>query len=186
MLAEIETIDLGDVTLTQSMIMMGVVIMLLVQLFRAVLGYVWPMAPAEIKKPLISLVAVGMALFTFYVTKMESWLMGGIVIGLASGGGYEFTKNMAGLVKKEPNKITEVKKAFVLLLCFILLTVGCVAPLSEPAQRNEFLYFNERVQDWAERCKADPNECKDGLLNMAKEMDVWAAIVAGVDPNGGE
>ena len=120
MLAELQTIDIGDVTLTQSMLMLGVVVMTVVQLFKAVLSYLWPDAPDGIKKPLISLVSVGLSMLIFYTIAEKNWLMGGIIIGLASGGGYEFAKNMKSLVPKKA-----VVPGAALLMCCMLLTSGC-------------------------------------------------------------
>lgn len=136
MLAELQTIDLGDVTLTQSMIMLGAVIMIAVQLFRASLMQLWPAGPDEIKKPLTSLVSVSLSMLIFYAMAIESWLMGGIVIGLAAGGGYEFTKNMAGLVKKKVVNAGNGKAAanlsMLLLLCAMLIAGGCISAQPNP------------------------------------------------------
>jgi len=126
MLAELQTIDLSDVTLTQTMIILGVVPMVVVQLFRAVIEHVWPAGPGEIKKPLYLLVAIGITVLMFYAMATKDWLVGGIIIGLTSVGGYEFTKNMGAIVKKKVPNGTGTAVTFTsLLLCFLLLTGGC-------------------------------------------------------------
>lgn len=123
MLTELQTIDTGDITLTQTMMLLGVVPMIIVQLFRAAIEYFWPVGPDGIKKPLFMLVGIGTAVLMFYVMAMTDWLVGGIIIGLTATGSYEFTKNMGAIVKKKvPNGTT----ATVLLLCFLLLAAGCM------------------------------------------------------------
>ncbi|HUS74307.1 MAG TPA: hypothetical protein VMY06_14700 [Sedimentisphaerales bacterium] len=125
MLAELQTIDIKDVTLTQTMILLGVVPMIVVQLFRAVMEYFWPVGPDGIKKPLFMLVGIGTAVLMFYVMAMTDWLVGGIIIGLTATGSYELTKNMGGIVKKKvPNGTAAT--SLVLLLCFLLLAAGCM------------------------------------------------------------
>ncbi|MCJ7778849.1 MAG: hypothetical protein MUP16_11120 [Sedimentisphaerales bacterium] len=133
MLAELQTIDIGDVTLTKSMIMLGVIPMLIVQLLKAWLVHFWPAGPEEIKKPLFTLVGIFTAVLMFYALAMEDWFMGGIVIGLTSIGGYETAKNTAGLAKKKlvPNGGT-VPLAMVLLLCSLLLVGGCISAQPNP------------------------------------------------------
>ena len=131
MLAEMQTIDLGDVTLTQTMIMLGVVPMIVVQLFRAVMECFWPAGPDGIKKPLFMLVGIGITILIFYALAMKDWMMGGIIIGLTATGGYEFTKNMGAIVKKKvPNG--NAAASLVLLLCFLLLTSGCISSQPNP------------------------------------------------------
>ena len=126
MLAEMETAIPGDVTLTQTMIMLGVVPMIVVQLFRAIMEYFWPEGPDGIKKPLFMLVGIGITVLIFYALAMEDWMMGGIIIGLTATGGYEFTKNMGAIVKKIPKPPNGTGTVAVsLLLCFLLLTGGC-------------------------------------------------------------
>lgn len=129
MLGELQTIDLGDVTLTQTMIMLGVVPMIVVQLFRAVMEHLWPAGPDGIKKPLFMLVGIGVTILIFYTLAMNDWMMGGIIIGLTATGGYEFTKNMGAIVKK---KVPNGTAATVLLLCSLLLAAGCISAQQNP------------------------------------------------------
>jgi len=131
MLAELQTIDAGDVNLTQTMIMLGVVPMIIVQLFRAVLEYFWPAGPDGIKKPLFMLVGIGTAVLMFYLMAMTDWLVGGIIIGLTATGTYEFTKNMGGIVNKNGIK-PPIGPAATLLLCFLVLTSGCISTQPNP------------------------------------------------------
>jgi hypothetical protein len=72
---------------------------------------------------------------------MKDWMMGGIIIGLTATGGYEFTKNMGGIVKKATvngngNK-PPVAPAAAILLCTMLLTSGCIS--SQPNPRADLL-----------------------------------------------
>lgn len=71
------------------------------------------------------------------------------------------------------------------VLC-LLAVAGCAERIITPAEQLEFTHFNIRVQDWAEQCRADPNQCARGLANMAAEMQQWALLITGTDPNSVE
>ena len=174
MLAELQTIDTGDVTLTQSMIILGVVPMVIVQLFRAVIDYFWPAGPQEIKKPMFSLVGISTAVLIFYALAAKDWLMGGIIIGFAAGGGYDFAKHMGGIVKKATNgngNKPPLVPAAVLLLCAMLIAGGCSQVQMSPQYRQQLLMSNALVQSLNGDCQAgDPNACRDGLNESAKTL----------------
>jgi len=71
---------------------------------------------------------------------------------------------------------------FGLLIAWLLLFAGCAERIVTPAEQLEFAHFNIRVQDWAEVCRADPNQCARGLANMAAEMQEWTLLITGADP----
>ena len=61
---------------------------------------------------------------------------------------------------------------------------SCTRPVwMEPEYRFQFNAFNASVQDWDQRCRADPNTCAESLSSMAAELHAWTAIVNGIDPN---
>jgi hypothetical protein len=75
---------------------------------------------------------------------------------------------------------------FFCILCSVscvLGLAGCAERIITPAEQLEFANFNIRVQDWAEQCRADPNQCAHGLSNMAAEMQQWTLLITGTDPN---
>jgi hypothetical protein len=72
---------------------------------------------------------------------------------------------------------------FCLLSSVLCLLASCAERIITPAEQLEFANFNIRVQDWSEQCKADPNSCGRGLANMAAEMQQWALLITGGDPN---
>jgi len=184
MLAEMQTIDLGDVTLTQTMIMLGVVPMIVVQLFRAVMECFWPAGPDGIKKPLFMLVGIGITILIFYALAMKDWMMGGIIIGLTATGGYEFTKNMGAIVKKKvPNGTAAT--SLVLLLCFLLLTSGCIS--SQPNPRADLVVsqkvFAATVESLtalqqAGKFRAEDTEQIGIFVNLGGSLlDQWAIAI---------
>ena len=82
-----------------------------------------------------------------------------------------------------------MKRLLFCILCIVfclLLFAGCAERIITPSEQLEFANFNIRVQDWAEQCRADPNQCGRGLLNMAAEMKQWSLLITGADPNLGE
>ena len=191
MLGELQTIDIGEITLTQSMIMLGVVPMIIVQLTKGVLSHFWPAGPEEIIKPLFSLVGIFAAVLMFYMLAMESWLMGGIVIGLTASGGYEFTKNMAGLAKKKP--IPTATTATVLLLCCLLLASGCISQTENPranlvASQKVFVATVDSLTVLLEADKFTAEEANEiGIfINLGGQyMTQWAAAVKAGQSNPG-
>lgn len=82
-----------------------------------------------------------------------------------------------------------MRKRKLLLFCVLysvfclLLLAGCAERIITPAEQIEFTHFNICVQDWAEQCRADPNQCARGLANMAAEMQQWTLLITGTDPN---
>jgi hypothetical protein len=65
----------------------------------------------------------------------------------------------------------------------LLIVAGCAERIITPAEQLEFANFNIRVQDWAEQCRSDPNQCARGLSNMAAEMQQWTLLITGTNPN---
>ena len=193
MLAELQTIDIGEVTLTQSMIMLGVVPMIIVQLTKGVLSHFWPAGPEEIIKPLFSLVGIFAAVLMFYALAMESWLMGGIVIGLTASGGYEFTKNMAGLAKKKPIPTATTDTVLFLLLCCMLLASGCISQTENPranliAQQKVFVATVDSLTVLLEADKFTEQEANEiGIFIKlgGQYMTQWAASVKAGQSNPG-
>ena len=191
MLAELQTIDIGDITLTQSMIMLGVVPMIIVQLTKGLLSHFCTEMPDEIVKPLLSLVGIFVAVLMFYALAMESWMMGGIVIGLTASGGYEFTKNMAGLAKKKP--IPTATTATVLMLCCMLMTSGCISQTENPranlvASQKVFVATVDSLTVLLEADKFTAEEANEiGIfINLGGQyMTQWAASVKAGQSNPG-
>jgi hypothetical protein len=77
----------------------------------------------------------------------------------------------------------KTKMLAVLLVAGLMLFLGCAERIITPAEQLEFANFNIRVQDWSDQCRADPNSCGRGMANMAAEMQQWALVITGGDPN---
>ena len=110
-----------DITVTPMMMAMAVPIALAVEFIKAIIGR-WKIITPEVKKPLFPLLGIGLAVLSFWVAGIESWLMSGMLIGLSAGGGYDLFKGMANVRNGKP----VTNKPMVLLLCFLLLAAGCM------------------------------------------------------------
>jgi len=168
--------NIEGVTITYAMMVIGVGVGLVVQLVKAVLDR-FPWFTDDLRKPVFPLVGIGVAMTVFRLMGLNDWLLGGVLIGLSAGGGYSFT---AGMLEKLGLKDRPILP--VLLVGLLLLTTGCTDRWITQQEQLEFAMFNVRVQDWNEQCLADPNQCAQGLANMAAEMQQWSALIVG-DPN---
>lgn len=114
------------VTVTYAMMLMGVGIGLVVELVKTVLSrFAW--FTADMKKPLLPLLGVLLAMLIFRVMGSADWLAAGMLIGLGAGGGYDWT---VGMMEKLGLKAKAVVP--VLLIGPLLLAPGCNQFASNP------------------------------------------------------
>jgi len=90
-----------DVTLTPLMMAMAVPIALAIEFIKALSKRLDFLTP-EIRKPLLPLVGIMLAMMAFGLAGIENWLMAGTVVGLSAGGGYDLFKGMSRAGKKNP------------------------------------------------------------------------------------
>jgi len=77
----------------------------------------------------------------------------------------------------------KIRTIWMLLVGFVLVG-GCVRPVyMDPDASAAFNRLNDSAQVWVQRCKDDPNTCSTGLGSVARELNVWTAIVNETDPN---
>ncbi len=90
----------------------------------------WDFLTDEMRKPLWPLLSIVLTAFVFYAGKIDDWLVAGIVVGLAAGGGYSL---FSGITKAgvKPPPIMPV----ILLLCGLLLVSGCTDKMISPAEQ---------------------------------------------------
>jgi len=110
-----------DITVTPLMMAMAVPIALAVEFIKAIIGN-WKIITPEVRKPLFPLLGIGLAVMSFWLAGIESWLMAGVLIGLSAGGGYDLFKGMANV--RNGKQVTN--NSMVLLLCLLLLASGCI------------------------------------------------------------
>jgi len=96
MLESNELISNLNVTMTPTMYVIGLVVALAVEFIKAILSR-WSFVTAEIKKPLFPLIGVFLSSMAFAVGGIENWLIAGVIIGLATGGGYDMFKGTSKL-----------------------------------------------------------------------------------------
>lgn len=96
-----ESLSNLDVTLTSTTYVVGLVASLAVQFIKAIISR-WPSVRPEIKKPLLPLIGIVLCCLTLAVAGVENWFVAGVVIGLASGGGYDIFKGTSNLSKPKP------------------------------------------------------------------------------------
>jgi len=179
MLAQItENVGVEGVTLTYSMMVLTIGVALFVELVKVILSrFVW--FTADMKKPFLPLLSIGITMAVFRATGQTSWLLAGVILGWSASGGYDW---VAGTLQTLGLKSRTIMPLLILGVLLFNLP-GCAERIITPAEQFEFANFNIRVQDWSERCKADPNTCARGLANMAAEMQTWTLLICGGDPN---
>jgi len=102
MLEGTELVNNLNVTMTPTMYVIGLVVALAVEFIKAVLSR-FSFLTAEIKKPLFPLIGVVLSSMAFSLGGIENWLIAGVIIGLATGGGYDMFKGTSNLQVKEDN-----------------------------------------------------------------------------------
>lgn len=70
----------------------------------------------------------------------------------------------------------------IVFFCGLICAMSC-SPVSPEFQMHVNM-ANASAQDWLERCVADPNVCKEGLISVADDFQTLADIAAGIEPNG--
>ena len=166
MLAKIaDTISLEGVTVTSNMMVIGVGVSLVVELVKAVLSR-WSGFTAEMRKPLLPLVGIGLSMLAFGVAGTENWLLGGIVVGLAAGGGYDFIKGVT-------QKAGKVGSAAPLLATLILVSLAGCRAYMQPQLKTQFEQATILSRAWLEDCEAGNDEaCKEGLRLCNETMEL--------------
>jgi len=96
MLESNELINNLNVTMTPTMYVIGLVVALAVEFIKAILSR-WSFVTAEIKKPLFPLIGVCLSSMAFAIGGQENWMIAGVIIGLATGGGYDMFKGTSRL-----------------------------------------------------------------------------------------
>ena len=119
-----------DVTLTPLMMAMAIPISFAIQFIKALAKKVSFFEAEEIKKSFFPMVSIALTMAAYRLAGIEEWLLAGIVMGLAASGGYQAFAGTAKLIKKPTQFGTGsggCKKTLVcILLCFLLLTSGCL------------------------------------------------------------
>jgi len=96
MLESNELINNLNVTMTPTMYVIGLVVALAVEFIKALLSR-FSFVTAEIKKPLFPLIGIGLSAMAFAIGGLENWLIAGVIIGLATGGGYDMFRGTSKL-----------------------------------------------------------------------------------------
>jgi len=91
-----ESISSLNVTMTPTMYVLGMVVALVLEFIKAMISR-WPFMTPEIKKPLMPLLSISLSSLVFGLAGVEGWLVAGVLIGLAAGGGYDIFRGTAGL-----------------------------------------------------------------------------------------
>jgi hypothetical protein len=102
-----ESISSLDVTMTPTMYVLGMVVALAVEFIKAMISR-WPFVTPEIRKPLMPLLSIGLSSLVFGLAGVEGWLVAGVLIGLAAGGGYDMFRATSGLKPNGP--LAEIAK----------------------------------------------------------------------------
>ena len=85
-----------NVTMTPTMYVTGLVVALAVEFIKAMISR-WAFVTDEIKKPLFPLIGICLSSMAFAICGLENWLIAGVIIGLATGGGYDMFKGTSKL-----------------------------------------------------------------------------------------
>jgi len=183
MLAELGTnaLSVEGVTVTSTMMIMGVGVGLVVELVKAVLSK-WPGFTAEMRKPMLPLVGIGLSMLAFGVAGIENWLLGGIVMGLAAGGGYDFLKGVT-------RKAAKMGSAAPLLAVLLLASLSGCRAYMEPKLKQQFEQAAILSRAWLEDCEdGNPEACSEGLrlCNETMELVVDAMNNQPSSEKGGE
>jgi len=96
MLEGTEIVNTLNVTMTPTMYVIGLVVALAVEFIKAILSR-WSFITSEIKKPLLPLIGVLLSSMAFVIGGVENWLIAGVIIGLATGGGYDMFRGTSNL-----------------------------------------------------------------------------------------
>ncbi|MBN2312351.1 MAG: hypothetical protein JXM79_00385 [Sedimentisphaerales bacterium] len=167
MLAELgtEAIKMEGVTVTSSMMIIGVGVALVVELVKAALSQ-WPGFTAEMRKPLLPLVGIGLSMLAFGVAGIENWLLGGIVVGLATGGGYDFIKGVT-------QKAAKIGSTAPLLAVLLLVSLAGCRAYMQPNLKQQFEQATILSRAWLEDCEGGNNEaCVEGLRLCNETMEL--------------
>jgi len=171
------TQNIEGVTITYAMMVLTIGVALFVELAKVILtGFAW--FTDDLRKPLLPLLSIAVTMAVFRATGQSSWLLGGVILGWSASGGYSWVAGILETVGLKSRPILPI----ILILCGVLFVAGCTDKILTPAEQLEFAMFNIRVQDWNEQCLADPNQCAQGLSNMAAEMQAWVGVIVG-EPN---
>ena len=119
MLAQItENVGVEGVTITYAMMVLTIGVALFVELIKVILSrFAW--FTADLKKPFLPLLSIGVTMAVFRATGQTSWLLAGVILGWSASGGYTW---VAGMLEKLGLK---TKAVVPVLLACSLLTGGC-------------------------------------------------------------
>lgn len=85
-----------DVTITPTMVVMAGFVSYVLQFIKACVG-TWAWLTGERQKPLWPMVGIALCSLAFGLAHVENFLVAGVVLGLAAGGGYDMFKGTTAL-----------------------------------------------------------------------------------------
>jgi hypothetical protein len=172
-----------DVTLTPGMLAVGILVSLFTEFVKAIISR-WTWMTETITKPGFPLLGCACCMGIFALAGLEQWMLGGIAVGLMTGGGYDAFKGMAAA------KGVKIPPVVPLLLIATLLAVpGCIGPFANNpkaellASQKTFIATVDSLTTLQNAGKFTPDETQQLTVLIHQGRDYldqwWVAIKAG-------